>query len=284
MFLEKQKKRGAKITCKVLTAYGRQKPEDQEELFKAAPPNTRKVIFATDVAETSITIDGVRFVIDSGLTKDTIFDPMKNMTSLKGVSISQSSAVQRKGRAGRTSTGTCVRLYSQKEYGTMQEGLVPEILRVPLANTIANLLHMGIDPVAFDWLDPPEKIAIDSSLDELDLVVAITRETNTTRLTLTAMGEFICGTELNPGWARTIFESCKQGMGKAAIKLASIAQCSDIFFWRVPASDAEKRDKASEALVKLASKNGDLLTMYNIYTKTIPEEIKKSQALDSRHS
>ncbi|EGC30545.1 hypothetical protein DICPUDRAFT_41326, partial [Dictyostelium purpureum] len=99
-----------------LCLYGKQLPEDQKKVFEATPKNKRKVIFSTDVAETSITIDGLEFVIDSGLTKSNIYDSQRNTMSLKVHRISKSSADQRKGRAGRTGPGICYRLYSSNEY------------------------------------------------------------------------------------------------------------------------------------------------------------------------
>lgn len=99
--------------------YGKQQPEEQEAVFKPLH-GRRKVVFSTDVAETSITIDGICFVVDSGLTKESVYDVRRNVTLLEVRQISRSSADQRKGRAGRTRPGTCIRLYSQDEYDGMR--------------------------------------------------------------------------------------------------------------------------------------------------------------------
>lgn len=264
-FLENEKlfKNEVEKSSLVLTAYGKQTPEDQQELFRpVSKANTRKIIFATDVAETSITIDGVRFVVDSGLKKDVLFDAKRNMSSLQVMAISQSSAIQRKGRAGRTSSGTCIRLYSQQEYDSMPEGVVPELQRVPLANTVVNLIKMGLDPFHFGWLDPPEPESIKSAVEELKYLGAIV---NTNKLS--QLGDYIAETQLSPGAAKMIFESCQTGMGIVAIKLASIVQMSSIFYWHVPACDQEKRAKAETVRSTNASEFGDVIGMFNFYEK-----------------
>ena len=268
----------------VLTAYGRQSPDDQKELFKQAPKNTRKIIFATDVAETSVTIDGVRYVVDSGLKKDVVFDPRKNMTSLQVMDISQSSAVQRQGRAGRTSSGICIRMYSRDEFETMPCGDVPELKRVPLANTVINFRKMDLDPETFDWLDPPEKEAIESAIEELIYLGAIYRMDG--MLLLSELGDYIAETQLVPATAKMIFEGCRMGMGETAVKLAAVVQASDSFFWRVAPSDVERRKNADIALTANASEKGDLITMYNltekyeemIQKKIIPDDVKQQQS------
>jgi len=149
--IERDKRLRGKV--EVFCLYGKQTPEEQKEVFKKLPPGIRKIIFATDVAETSITIDGVRFVVDSGVTKDAIFDSKRNITTLKEVQVSKSSAEQRKGRAGRTSAGVCYRLYSEDDFQAMRESAVPELHRRPLSMTVASLMGMKIDPTKFDWID-----------------------------------------------------------------------------------------------------------------------------------
>jgi HrpA-like RNA helicase len=112
--------RGDVDSARVFALYGKQLPEEQEGVFKPLGANTRKVVFSTDVAETSITINGICFVVDSGLTKDSVYDVRRNVTVLEVRAISKSSADQRKGRAGRTRPGTCYRLYSKDEYDGMR--------------------------------------------------------------------------------------------------------------------------------------------------------------------
>lgn len=264
--------RSSKATL-ILTAYGRQSAEDQAQLFARTPAMTRKIIIATDVAETSVTIDGVRFVVDSGVTKDIAFDPVRNTTTLLVKTISQSSAIQRKGRAGRTSSGVCYRLYSQQAYDQMPVGVVPELLRVPLTLTVVNLLALDIDATVFDWLNPPEPTAISHAIEDLLYFGAISRRAppippGKPAFALTALGKFVCDTQLHPGWAKMVFVGCEKGMGEAAVTLAAIATVSDSFFWRVTASsDADKRASADASKQSFASPWGDLVMMFNIYSQ-----------------
>lgn len=121
-----------------------------------APPNTRKVILATNVAETSITISGIKYVIDTGMQKEKTFHPTTGMDSLLLTPISKNSATQRSGRAGREAAGTCFRLYTEKAYQDMRKALLPEIQRCSLAFALLHLLAYGQEDVTkFNFMDRP---------------------------------------------------------------------------------------------------------------------------------
>lgn len=109
--------------------------------------NKRKVIFATNCAETSITIPGIKYVVDTGLVKEMKFEPKRNKSSLEVTTTSKSSAEQRRGRAGRTQAGKCYRLYSEEDYETMEDGSRPEILRVHLGQAVLKLMELGIEDI-----------------------------------------------------------------------------------------------------------------------------------------
>ena len=115
---------------------------EQERVFDLPPAGVRKCILATNVAETSVTIDGVRFVVDSGAVKQMSFDPDARMQSLQPHWVSQASAEQRKGRAGRTGPGTCYRLYAHAEYMALAEFTTPELLRTPLEGVALQLASL----------------------------------------------------------------------------------------------------------------------------------------------
>lgn len=267
-------------SCAVLTAYGKQSAEDQSKLFEKM--SVRKIIFATDVAETSVTIDGVRHVIDTGMKKDVIYDGRRNVTSLQVMKISRSSAIQRTGRAGRTSRGVCYRLYTEEDFELMLEGDVPELKRVPLANMILNLIKMNLDARYFDWLDKPDPAALESAIEDLVFCEAIETIENGRRHTITSVGELIVETQLPPGLVKMIVEGSKLGFADAAVRLASICQMSDSFFWRVSAKDKDKRTEAEEIRLNIASTQaygGDLSTMFRLYTKF--EDILKSRQVPS---
>lgn len=132
------------------------KPEVQEAAIRQ--DESKRVILATNVAETSLTIEGVRVVIDSGLARQAFYDVSRGFDSLRVVKISQAAARQRAGRAGRTGPGRCVRLWSEADHAGRAEFEIPEVKRVDLAEAILFLKRLGVaDPAAFRWLDPPEK-------------------------------------------------------------------------------------------------------------------------------
>jgi HrpA-like RNA helicase len=121
--------------------------EEQDKVFDMPPEGVRKCVIATNIAETSVTIDGVRFIIDSGKVKEMSYDGKYKMQRLQEFNISRASAEQRKGRAGRTGPGVCFRLYSEHDYLTFQEYSTPEIRRVPLDSLILQMISMGLkDP------------------------------------------------------------------------------------------------------------------------------------------
>lgn len=137
--------------------YARLTPAEQDKAFKSAPPSTRKVILATNVAETSITISGIRFVIDTGMAKEKTYHPSTGMDSLLLSPISKSSATQRAGRAGREDKGTCFRLYTELNYRELRKEVPPEIQRCSLAFALLHLMAAGQEDVGrFDYMDRPE--------------------------------------------------------------------------------------------------------------------------------
>ena len=128
----------------------------------------RKLIVSTNIAETSVTIDGVRFVIDSGLEKEMRFDPSCGVRSLLVSFISKASAEQRKGRAGRTGPGVCFRLYSERDYEERFDAFgKPEVQRMNLDSTLLQILAQGQDPRDFPFIDPPTPEAMAAALSSL---------------------------------------------------------------------------------------------------------------------
>lgn len=148
--------------------------EEQQRVFDVAPLGARKVILATNIAETSITIDGVRFVVDSGKVKEMGFDQRTKINHLQEYWVSKASAEQRKGRAGRTGPGTCFRLYSRAEYEHFLAFQVPEMQRVSLETVVLQIkAHLGMDPLSFAYLEPPSAERIESALDALQRMQAL---------------------------------------------------------------------------------------------------------------
>lgn len=138
---------------------------DQDKVFDYPPDGVRKCIVSTNIAETSVTIDGVRFVVDSGKMKEMSYDPQTKMERLKEFWISQASAKQRMGRAGRTGPGICYRLYAEKIYNELKEYSQAEIHRVPLESLLLQMISMGLpDARLFPFIEPPASDAIEDGL------------------------------------------------------------------------------------------------------------------------
>ncbi|KAL4227796.1 negative regulation of nuclear-transcribed mRNA catabolic process [Mactra antiquata] len=139
--------------------------EEQEKVFDIAPPGVRKCIVSTNIAETSVTIDGVRFIVDSGKVKEMSFDSKYKMQRLEEFWISRASAEQRKGRAGRTGPGVCYRLYHEREYEAFQDYTTPEIKRVPLDSLVLQMISMGLpDPRKFPFIEAPSIESLENSV------------------------------------------------------------------------------------------------------------------------
>ncbi|KAK3234497.1 hypothetical protein CYMTET_55253 [Cymbomonas tetramitiformis] len=131
--------------------------EEQDKVFDLAPEGVRKCILSTNIAETSVTIDGIRFVVDSGRAKEMVHDPRTGMASLQECWISKASADQRKGRAGRTGPGVAFRLYSKEEFDKFPDFTPPEVHKIPLESVVLQIkqLRMAEDPRRFPFIEPP---------------------------------------------------------------------------------------------------------------------------------
>lgn len=138
---------------------------DQDKVFDVAPPGVRKCILSTNIAETSVTIDGIRFVVDSGKVKEMSYDPQAKLQRLQEFWISQASAEQRKGRAGRTGPGVCFRLYAESDYDAFAPYPVPEIRRVALDALVLQMKSMSVgDPRTFPFIEPPPPTSLETAI------------------------------------------------------------------------------------------------------------------------
>lgn len=148
------------------------------KVFEPLEQGVRKIILATNIAETSITINNIKYVVDSGFCKLRNYNAKSGLDYLKITKISKNSAIQRSGRAGREAVGKCFRIYREEDFEQMDEFNPPEILRINLRNLILDLLAIGIeDPVNFDFLDRPQKEAFQRAYDELAIYKAINKST-----------------------------------------------------------------------------------------------------------
>lgn len=248
----------------VLSLYGKQPPEEQTRVFEANP-KARKIIFSTNIAETSLTIPGVTCVIDTGLQKQVRFDSQRNMSVMEVEQISQSSATQRAGRAGRTAPGLCYRLYSEETFQKMDVGSTPEILRSALGLTILTLSALGIDMATFDWIDKPSLSDIEITKRDLMYLQALDSYGK-----ITPFGQRAVEMQLEPRIARMICHGESKGLLAPALTMAALMGVS--IWWR-GGDNAKKQacDAKRENLIRSLDGNlanfGDLVAAYRVFIK-----------------
>ncbi|KAK8921185.1 hypothetical protein KSP39_PZI020394 [Platanthera zijinensis] len=257
----------------VLPLHGKLSHEDQFRVFSNYP-GKRKIIFSTNVAETSLTINGIKYVVDSGMVKDSRFEPSTGMNLLKVTRISQSSANQRSGRAGRTESGRCYRLYSEFDFQSMQLHQEPEIRKVHLGVALLRILELGMKNIKdFEFVDAPSPEAIDKAMQNLVQLGAVHSKNNL--FELTSIGHKLVRLGIEPRLGKIILDSFYYGLKKEGLVLAAVmANCSSIFC-RV-GSDIEKR-KADCLKVPFCHPDGDLFTLLLVYKEWENEHTNKSQ-------
>jgi ATP-dependent helicase HrpB len=202
----------------VLPLHGELSPRDQDAAVE--PGNGRKVVVATNVAETSITIDGIRVVIDSGLARIARYDPNRGIDTLMVERISRASADQRTGRAGRTAPGTCFRLWTLQEHSTRKAQELPEILRHDLAEVVLTLKAGGIDDVEnFQWLEKPDPVSLTRTLTLLTDLGALDHHGR-----LTKTGERMVQFPMHPRYARMLLAADQYHCVRQACLIAALTQ------------------------------------------------------------
>lgn len=202
-------------------------PEDQDRAF--APSPLRKVIVSTNVAETSVTIEGVRHVVDSGLARVARYDADRGVGTLLIEEISRASADQRKGRAGRTAPGTCHRLWSESNHLNRLPRNTPEIQRADLAEVVLLLHSLGIKHAAtFDWLDKPDPAAVERAEKLLATLGAITAKSEGAHSDLTPVGRRMLKLPMHPRYSRMLVEASARGCVQEAAMCAALVSGRDL--------------------------------------------------------
>lgn len=211
----------------LLPLHGELPPDDQDRAFAAHP--VRKVVVATNVAETSVTIDGVRHVVDSGLARVARYDAARGIHTLVVEQISRASADQRQGRAGRTAPGTCHRLWTESGHLNRPERNTPEIQRCDLAEAVLLLHSLGIRrAVAFDWLDHPDDEAVERAEWLLQVLGALESAPGGGVGDLTPVGRQMLRLPLHPRYARMLVEAARWGCVPAAALCAALVSGRDL--------------------------------------------------------
>lgn len=249
----------------VVPLYSSLPPDRQQRIFDKAPaargpgaPAGRKIICSTNIAETSLTIDGVVYVVDTGFSKQKIYNPRVRVESLLVQAISKASAKQRAGRAGRTQPGKCFRLYTEEAFHKdLSATAYPEILRSNLGNVVLNLCILGItDLVHFDFMDPPAPETLMRALELLNYLGALDDNGD-----LTDHGRLMAEFPLEPEKSAAIIASSKYRVSSEVLSIMAMLSSAQTCFRR----PKERRKEANNARDKFTHGDGDHLTLLNVY-------------------
>ena len=252
----------------ILPVYSAQAAEMQSRIFEPAPRGMRKCIVATNIAEASLTIDGIVYVVDPGFSKQKSFSPKTGMDSLTVTPISQASAKQRMGRAGRTGPGVCYRLYTEKAFLTeMLPTTIPEIQRANLSSVVLQMKAMGInDLLHFDFMDRPADETLTAALKQLYDLGALDEEGLLTRLGR-KMAEF----PLEPQLAKVLLASVDLGCSEEVLTIVAMLTVEQIF-----TRPKDKQTQADQKKNKFAQPEGDHVTFLTVYNAWVASKFSKA--------
>ncbi|KAA1117711.1 DEAH-box ATP-dependent RNA helicase prp43 [Puccinia graminis f. sp. tritici] len=249
---------------KCVPLYSSLPPQQQQRIFDPPPPPLtpngppgRKVVISTNIAETSLTIDGIVYVIDPGFSKQKIYNPRIRVESLLVSPISKASAQQRAGRAGRTRPGKCFRLYTESSFvKELEDQTYPEILRSNLASVVLELKKLGVDDlVHFDYMDPPAPETVIRALELLNYLAAFDDEGN-----LTPLGEIMAEFPLDPQLAKMLISSPEFKCSNEILSIAAMLSVPNPFL-----RPHNQRKEADDARAQFTHPEGDHLTLLNLY-------------------
>ncbi len=237
----------------------------------------RKIIVATNIAETSITIPGIKYVIDTGLARISQYTPRSRSTSLPVTAISKSSADQRKGRCGRVENGVCIRLYTENDYNDRPLYTLPEILRANLAEVILRMIALNLNDIAsFPFIDRPTPKSIQDGFDLLYELGAIVQKSDKNKpkrkrgVSLTERGRLMAKMPLDPRLSRMLVEAQAEGCQKEVAVIASALSIQDPR--ERPAEKAQEADQIQKTFMDPASDFTSLLNIWNAYHRTRHKE------------
>lgn len=247
----------------------------QQRIFDPTPPKVRKVVLATNIAETSLTIDNIVYVIDPGYVKENRYTAATNMESLVAVPISRASANQRAGRAGRTGPGKCFRLYTKwAYYNDLPESTTPEIQRTNLNSVVLLLKSLGInDLITFDFMDPPAPEMLIRSLEQLYALGALNDKGE-----LTKVGRQMAEFPTDPMLAKTVLAADKEGCVEEVLSIIAMLGEASALFYR----PKDKKLQADAARARFTVKEGgDHLTYLNIWSQWVDSDFSFTWAREN---
>ena len=238
----------------VLPLYARLTPAEQLKIFQPRPG--RKIVLATNVAETSLTVPGIRYVIDSGTARISRYSYRAKVQRLPIEAVSQASANQRKGRCGRVEPGICIRLYSEEDFLGRPEFTDPEILRTNLAAVILQMLHLRLGQIEdFPFIEPPDGKAISDGFNLLQELSAVNRENQ-----LTPLGRQLARLPIDPRLGRMLLEAAKLGSMAEVLIVASALSVQD-----VRERPADRQQQADQAHAQWKDPDSDFAALINVW-------------------
>lgn len=253
--------------CAILPCFGRLSNADQQQIFSRLPQ--RKIVLATNIAETSLTIPGIRFVIDTGLARISRYNPRARTKRLPIENVSQSSANQRAGRCGRVQDGICIRLYSETDFEKRPEFSTPEIQRSNLAEVILKMMASRLGKIdEFPFIDPPSVAAIKSGFALLEELGAIDSDRR-----LTELGSKLAKLPIDPTAGRMLLQAEKEGVVEQTLIIASALTIPD-----PRERPLGKEERARTVQSKFVHKQSDFLTLLNIWEALHSGSEKVSQS------
>ncbi len=250
------------VSVAIMPIFAKLPASEQSRVFK--PIAARKIIIATNIAETSITIPGIKYVIDTGLARISQYSSRSRSTALPVVKISKSSADQRKGRCGRVENGVCIRLYQKEDYESRPLYTLPEILRSNLAEVILRMIALNLGDVsAFPFIDGPPQKSIRDGYEILLELGAIERDNrNKSGFSLTQNGTMMASLPVDPRISRMLIEAHRRGCLEEVSVIAAALSCQD-----PRERPADKIDEANRAHRLFTDNQSDFITILNIWNR-----------------
>ncbi|KFA80500.1 hypothetical protein S40288_02078 [Stachybotrys chartarum IBT 40288] len=254
----------------VMPLYAGLSTEQQMYVFDKAPQGTRKVVFSTNIAEASVTIEGIVYVIDTGFVKLRAYNPETGIESLTATPVSKAAASQRAGRAGRTKPGKCFRLYTEQDYQFLPEANVPEIQRSNLAPVILQLKALGIDNVVrFDFLTPPPAELISKALELLFSLGALDEYAKLTR----PLGSRMAELAVEPMMAKTLLSAQSFDCLSEILTIAAMTSLGGSIWFH----HEGERKRMESSRRQFAVEEGDHLTLLNVYQAFVTKGKKEAK-------
>lgn len=246
----------------VLPLYGRLSEQDQQKIFSPKSNASRRIVLATNVAETSLTVPGITYVIDSGLARISRYSQRTKVQRLPIEEISQASAKQRSGRSGRTSPGIAIRLYSEQNFESRPEFTEPEILRTSLASVVLQMTALGLGDIeSFEFVEAPEARAVRDGVRLLEELGAIRSDRRAPGgRALTDIGEQLSRFPLDPRMARMLIEASRRGALREVLVIVAALSIADP---RERPLDAQAQAQQKHA--RFAHESSDFLTFLNLW-------------------